>query len=51
MNHFDLNIQNYKYNELLSLFKIESSDNRAEVVHKLSKKMSKVLNSQLDECI
>jgi len=51
MNQFDLNIQNYKYNELLSLFKIESSDNRAEVAHKLSKKMSKVLNSQLDECI
>ena len=35
MNNFDLNIENYKYEELLNLFKITSINDRKETQFKI----------------
>lgn len=51
MSQFDLNIKNYNYEELLSLFKINSNDNRKEVLYKLNKKMTELSNGRFADYI
>lgn len=51
MSKFDLNIKNYDYDELLHLFKVQSKDNRAEVLYKLNKKINDVTHSQVEDYI
>lgn len=51
MSQFDLNIKNYDYNELLNLFKINTSDNRNEVLYKLDKKMAEISKSNFADYI
>ena len=45
MDNIDLNIDNYNYDELLSLFKIEKSDNRDYILYKIDDKLEKIKNN------
>ena len=45
MDNIDLNIQNYKYEELLSLFKIEKHDDRDYILHKTENKLDIIKNN------
>lgn len=42
MNGFDLNIDNYEYKELLTLFKIQEEDNKDYIYFKLDDKITKI---------
>jgi len=45
MDNMDLNIDNYNYEELLSLFKIENSDSRDYILYKIDDKLEKIKNN------
>jgi hypothetical protein len=42
MNNVDLNINNYNYEELLALFKIENADDREYILHKIDYKLGTI---------
>jgi hypothetical protein len=45
MDNIDLNIQNYNYEELLSLFRIENCDDRDYMLYKIDNKLDKIKNN------
>lgn len=51
MSQLDLNLENYDYYELLGMFKIDSSDNRNNIMYKLEKKINTLMENKLDDYI
>lgn len=51
MSSLDLDIKNYDYNELLSLFKISKNENRSNILYKLDNKIKKLQEGKLDDYI
>jgi len=51
MSQLDLNLENYNYNELLSLFKINTNDNRNNINFKIDKKINSLCDNKFEEYI
>jgi len=51
MSNLDFNLENYNYDELLNLFKIDKIDNRSDVIYKLDTKINKLNESNIDDYV
>lgn len=51
MSSLDLDIKNYDYDELCNLFKIEKTDNRNVILHKLDKKLENIVDNNFEDYI
>jgi hypothetical protein len=51
MSSLDLDIKNYDYNDLLSLFKISKNENRSNILYKLDNQINKIVDGNLDDYI
>lgn len=51
MSQLDLNLENYNYYELLSLFKIDNNDNRNNIIYKIDKKLKSLEDNKIEEYI
>lgn len=51
MSNLDFNLENYNFDDLLNLFKIDKIDNRSNVIYKLDTKITKLNQSNIDDYI
>jgi hypothetical protein len=51
MSSLDLNINNYDYDELLNLFKINRNENRSNTIYKLDNQIKKLVDGKLEDYI